>query len=153
MLNTVSVPDASANAVRGFCALCTAHCATIATVNEGKVTRLEADPDHPNGGVFCLKGKAAPELVYHPDRLNYPLKRTRPKGDADPGWQRVSWDEALDVTAANLRRLADQHGPESIVFSAVSPSTSAITDSIHWIQRLMHAFGTPNLCGSMELCG
>ena len=40
---------------------------------DGKVVRLEADDDHPNGGVFCLKGKAAPELVYHPDRLNYPL--------------------------------------------------------------------------------
>jgi Anaerobic dehydrogenases, typically selenocysteine-containing len=68
--------------VRGYCALCTAHCATIATVKAGKVTQLVGDPDHPNGGVFCVKGKAAPELVYHPDRLDYPLKRTRPKGDS-----------------------------------------------------------------------
>ncbi len=67
--------------------LCTAHCATIATVEDGRVTRLDSDHDHPNGGVMCIKGKAAPELVYNPDRLNYPLKRTRPKGDADPGWQ------------------------------------------------------------------
>ena len=64
--------------------LCTAHCATIATVTNGEVIRLEADFDHPNGGVICIKGKAAPELVYHPDRLNYPLKRTRPKNDPDP---------------------------------------------------------------------
>ena len=62
--------------VRGYCALCTAHCATIATVENGRVTRLDPDHDHPNGGVMCIKGKAAPELVYHPDRLNYPLKRT-----------------------------------------------------------------------------
>src|SRR5690348_1544801 len=66
----------STHTIRGFCALCTAHCATVATVLDGKVARLEADHDHPNGGVFCLKGKAAPELVYHPDRLNHPLKRT-----------------------------------------------------------------------------
>lgn len=81
--------------VRGYCAL-PAHCATIATVENGRVVRLDPDPDHPNGGVMCLKGKASPELVYHPDRLNFPLKRTRPKGDSDPGWQRVPWDEALD---------------------------------------------------------
>jgi anaerobic selenocysteine-containing dehydrogenase len=53
----------NSHTVRGYCALCTAHCATIATVTDGKVVRLEADSDHPNGGVFCIKGKAAPELV------------------------------------------------------------------------------------------
>ena len=42
------------------------------------------DHDHPNGGVICIKGKAAPELVYNQDRLDYPLRRTRPKGDPDP---------------------------------------------------------------------
>src|SRR5215510_15312751 len=100
--------------VRGYCALCTAHCATIATVTDGKVVRLEADTDHPNGGVFCIKGKAAPELVYHPDRLLYPLKRTRPKTDADPGWQRITWNEALDVTANRLRQLAAESGSHSV---------------------------------------
>ena len=70
----------NSHTVRGYCALCTAHCATIATVTDGKVVRLDADFDHPNGGVFCIKGKAAPELVYHPDRLNFPLKRTRSEG-------------------------------------------------------------------------
>jgi anaerobic selenocysteine-containing dehydrogenase len=122
-------------------------------VEDGRFVALEPDPSHPTGRALCAKGRAAPELVYHPDRLLYPLKRTRPKGDPDPGWQRISWDEALDLTATNLRRLAERHGPESVVFSCVSPSTSAIADSVHWIQRLMHAFGTPNLCGSMELCG
>lgn len=71
--------------------MCTANCATIATVEDGRVTRLDADPHHPNGGVICIKGKAAPDLVYHPDRLDYPMRRTQPKGDPDPGWQRISW--------------------------------------------------------------
>jgi anaerobic selenocysteine-containing dehydrogenase len=71
--------------VRGYCALCTAHCATVATVEDGRVTRLDPDYDHPNGGVMCIKGKAAPELVYSSARLDYPMKRTRPKGDPDPG--------------------------------------------------------------------
>src|SRR5205809_7420421 len=103
----------STHTVRGYCALCTAHCATVATVEDGRVTRLDPDHDHPNGGVMCIKGKAAPELVYNSDRLDYPLKRTRPKGDADPGWQRVSWDQALDDITRRILDIRDRHGAKS----------------------------------------
>ena len=139
--------------IPGYCGLCISRCGSIATVEDGRFVALEPDPTHPTGQALCAKGRAAPELVYHPDRLLYPMKRTRPKGDPDPGWQRIEWDEALDLTATNLQRLAEQHGPASVVFSSVSPSTAAIADSVHWIQRLMRAFGTPNLCAAMELCG
>lgn len=139
--------------IPGYCALCVSRCGSIAVVEDGRFVALEPDPSHPTGQALCAKGKAAPELVYHPDRLLHPLKRTRPKDDPDPGWQRISWGEALDLTGSRLRGLAEQHGPESVVFSMVSASTSAIGDSSHWIQRLMRAFGSPNLCGSMELCG
>jgi anaerobic selenocysteine-containing dehydrogenase len=139
--------------IPGYCALCISRCGSIAVVENGRFLSLEPDPSHPTGQALCAKGRAAPELVYHQDRLLYPLKRTRPKGDPDPGWQRISWDEALDLTATRLRQLAERHGPESVVFSMVSASTSAIADSQPWIQRLMRAFGSPNLCGSMELCG
>ena len=87
----------------------------------GRFVALEPDPSHPTGKALCAKGRRAPELVYHPDRLLYPLKRTRPKGDPDPGWQRISWDEALDLTAARLRGIAAEHGPQSVVFSVVFP--------------------------------
>ncbi len=136
-----------------YCALCISRCGATAVVQDGRFVRLEPDPSHPTGKALCAKGRAAPELVYHPDRLLYPMKRTRPKGDPDPGWQRIGWDEALDLTAANLRRIAHVHGPESVVFGAASPSTSASDDSLVWIQRLMNAYGSPNLCAAMELCG
>jgi anaerobic selenocysteine-containing dehydrogenase len=122
-------------------------------MEDGRFVALEPDPSHPTGQALCAKGRAAPELVYHPDRLHYPLRRTRPKGAADPGWQRISWDEALDLTATQLRRLAEAHGPESVVFTLASPSTSASVDSTMWVERLMRAFGSPNLSASMELCG
>ena len=94
-----------------YCALCVSRCGSIAVVENGRFVALEPDPSHPTGQALCAKGRAAPELVYHPDRLLYPLKRTRPKGDPDPGWQRISWDEALDLTAARLRRLAARARP------------------------------------------
>lgn len=139
--------------IPGYCALCISRCGSSALVENGRLVALEPDPSHPTGKALCAKGRAAPELVYHPDRLLYPMRRTRPKGDPDPGWQRITWDEALDLAAARLRALADEQGPESVVFSVVSPSTSASVDSVVWIDRLRHAFGSPNLCASMELCG
>ena len=67
--------------VHGFCGLCIARCGTVATVEDGRFTRLDPDPSHPTGQALCAKGRAAPELVYHPERLTHPLRRTRPKGD------------------------------------------------------------------------
>src|SRR5215468_9518775 len=112
-----------------YCAMCVSRCGSIAVVENGRFVALEPDPSHPTGKALCAKGRAAPELVYHSDRLLYPLKRTRPKGDRDPGWQRISWDEALDLTAARLSQLAKQYGPASVVFTMASPSTSASSDS------------------------
>jgi len=137
----------------GFCALCVSRCGAIATVEDGRFTRLEADPAHPTGQALCIKGKVAPELVYHADRLTHPMKRTNPKGDPDPGWQRISWDEALQMIAERLTRLAEQHGPETVVFTNASPSTSALCDSIDWLLRLRKVYGSPNQAYSMELCG
>src|SRR5215207_11481334 len=94
---------------RCYCALCISRCGAIARVENGRFVTLDPDPSHPTGQALCAKGRAAPELVYHADRLLHPLKRTRPKGDPDPGWERMSWDEALDLTATNLRRLAERH--------------------------------------------
>src|ERR1700688_336677 len=139
--------------MHGYCSLCIARCGTLATVTDGRFTRLDPDPTHPTGAAICAKGRAAPELVYHKDRLERPLRRTRPKGDVDPGWEEISWDAALDQTAAAMRRIAQQHGPEAIAFSQSSPSTTAIADSAVFVRRLMNAFGTPNLVSHLELCG
>ena len=96
--------------IPGWCALCVSRCGSIALVEHGRFSGLEPDPSHPTGQALCAKGRAAPELVYHADRLVHPLKRTRPKGDRDPGWQRIGWDEALATTAAKLNEVRAAHG-------------------------------------------
>src|ERR1700745_984214 len=115
--------------VKGYCSLCIARCGTVATVENGRFTRLDPDPAHPTGAALCAKGRAAPELVYHKDRLTRPLRRTRPKGDADPGWEEISWGAALDEIAAAMRRLADKFGPQGGAFSQASPSTNGIGEA------------------------
>jgi anaerobic selenocysteine-containing dehydrogenase len=146
-------PQGSTARIQGYCGLCIARCGCIAEVKDGKFVALHPDPKHPTGQALCAKGRAAPELVYHSERLTHPLKRTRPKGDPDPGWQRISWNDALELLAAAMRRIADRDGPQAFAFSTASPSTTAIADSATWIRRLMNAFGTPNASTNVELCG
>jgi len=143
----------SSQRVHTYCALCVARCGAVAVVENGRFTRLEPDPGHPTGQALCAKGRAAPELVYHPERLTRPLRRTRPKGDPNPGWEPIGWDAALDQTAAAMRRAAERDGPQAVAFTLSSPSTTAIGDSSGFIQRLANAFGTPNRAITLDVCG
>ena len=139
--------------MQGYCGLCIARCGYVAEIDSGRFVALHPDPTHPTGRALCAKGRAAPELVYHSERLTCPLRRTRPKGDPDPGWERINWNDALELTAVAMRRIAERDGPQAFAFSMASPSTTAIADSSPWIRRLMNAFGTPNASTSVELCG
>ena len=142
----------SALRVPGYCALCRSRCGCVSLVENGRLVAVEANPSHPTGSALCIKGRAAPELVYASDRLLHPLKRTRPKWDPNPGWQRIGWEEALATSAQKLSRIRDRYGAESVAFSVTSPSATAISDSILWIERLIHAFGSPNWVYATELC-
>jgi hypothetical protein len=115
------------------------RCGAKAKIADGLFVALQPDPSHPTGQALCVKGKAAPEHVYHAERLLYPLRRTNPKGSSDPGWQRIAWDEALDIVATRLLGLASHYGPEALAFSSASPSTSAMSDSLDWVMRLRRA--------------
>jgi anaerobic selenocysteine-containing dehydrogenase len=139
--------------VSTFCPLCVSRCGARAEVRDGAFLALRPDPSHPTGQAICVKGKAAPEIVYHRSRLVHPLRRTRPKDAPEPRWERITWDEALGTVAARLKTAAAADGPESVAFSSSSPSTSAISDAVDWVQRLIRAFGSPNYCNYMELCG
>lgn len=138
--------------IPGYCPQCISRCGCISVVEDGVLVRVEPDPAHPTGNSLCIKAKAAPELVNSAERVLYPMKRTRPKGDPDPGWQRISWDEALDYTANNMRATAQLHGPEAVAFSVTTPSGTAIADSVGWIFRLINAFGSPNAVWTSHVC-
>jgi anaerobic selenocysteine-containing dehydrogenase len=65
--------------IAGFCALCRSRCGCVSVVEDGRLVAVEPDPSHPTGQHLCVKGRAAPELVYAPDRLLHPMRRTRPR--------------------------------------------------------------------------
>ena len=138
--------------IPGWCALCRSRCGCISVVREGRLVAVERNPDHPTGRALCAKGQSAPDLVYSPDRILHPLRRTRPKGDPDPGWVRIGWDEALDFAAEKLRGIVEADGPEGVAFAITTPSGTSISDSLPWVERLLHAFGTPNNVYGTEIC-
>jgi anaerobic selenocysteine-containing dehydrogenase len=138
--------------IPAFCTQCRSRCGCTAVVEAGRLLGIEPLPDHPTGAKLCPKGRAAPELVYHADRLNQPLRRTRPKGAVDPGWQPIDWDEALTEIAGRMSAIRDQHGAEQVAFSVTTPSGTHIADAIAWIQRFINAYGSPNTIYGTEIC-
>ena len=141
----------ASEAVHTFCSMCVAQCGVVAIVEDGRLTRIKPDSEHPNGGI-CIKGSAAPELVYSPDRLRQPMKRTRAKGDPDPGWVEISWEEALDTVASRLAQIKAQSGPEAVVFACATPAGGGTADFAPWLTRLGNAFGTPNRMSAIHIC-
>ena len=137
--------------IPAFCTQCRSRCGCDAVVEDGRLLRIEPLPGHPSGEKLCPKGRAAPELVYHPDRLMVPLRRTSAKG-ATPEWRPIGWDEALDEIAGHMARIRDAHGAEQVAFSVTTPSGTHISDGIAWIERFIRAFGSPNTIYSTEIC-
>lgn len=131
-----------------YCPQCISRCGCLATVDDGVLSRIDPDPLHPTGRAICIKARTAPELVSHPARLRVPLRRTQPKGAPDPGWQAISWDEALALAGQRLQAA----GPAATAFAVATPSATSIADSFAWIHRLAHAWASPNLVFATENC-
>jgi anaerobic selenocysteine-containing dehydrogenase/ferredoxin-NADP reductase len=138
--------------VVGFCTFCRSRCGSINVIENGRLIEVKPNPAHPTGKALCPKGRAAPEIVHSAERLLYPLRRTQPKTSPVPGWERVSWEEALDDIAARMQAIAAQGRPEAVAFSLTSASASSISDARPWIERFIWSFGSPNICSSAELC-
>lgn len=100
------------------CHRCQSECGLRVHVVDGVAVKIEGVADSSVGskGGVCPRGLAGLQVLYDPNRLNYPLKRTNPKKGlgVDPKWERISWDEAMDVICAKMKEALDDT-PNSIV--------------------------------------
>ncbi len=125
--------------VKTTCALCPSGCGLDVRVVNGKAVKVEGNPLHPlNQGVCCLKGQAAPEILYSPERIQHPRLQTGERGGGD--WQEISWDEALKLVTDKLAELraAGQAHTVAFLYGETRGQMRAL------INRFMTAYGSPN---------
>lgn len=109
------------------------------TDKDGKLVKCEGDPENPyNKGRLCVRCLDVPEVTNHPDRLMYPMKRD-PKDRGKNKWERISWDEAIDLVADTFLDIKEKYGAESVVFGQGTGR-----DIAAYITRLCWSFGSPN---------
>lgn len=121
------------------CMLCFQVCGINAYVKDGKLIKVEGMEEHPfSRGVICPRGRHLPEYLEAPDRLKYPLRRNQ-----EGGYDRVSWDEALDEIAFKLQQIKADYGAKAVALSVGSKGAEDFQVSA-FAQRWRGAFGTPN---------
>ena len=125
-----------------FCQRCHMRCRLYCQVADGKVVHIT------NGmGIDCPKGINLHELLYHPDRLRYPLKRFGQRGEGK--WQRISWDEALDTMAERFSEIKARYGADAI--ATIRGSSHKQMARLSTI-LFSHVIGTPNVLDVNEEC-
>src|SRR3954451_20300282 len=122
-----------------FCRICEAHCGMVATVEDGRVTQLRPDAEHPlSSGYACPKGIAMTDVQNDPDRVLHPLRKT-PDGD----FERVTWDEALADIGDRLRAVKREHGSKSIGWYMGNPGAFSYSHTL-WVKGFLDALGSPH---------
>jgi anaerobic selenocysteine-containing dehydrogenase len=132
--------------IRTVCRSCHGACGVVAHVKDGKVIKVEGDPNSPiSHGTMCSKGLAITQLAYHPDRILHPMKKVGEKLSGQ--WEQITWDEALDTIAAKFQAVIDKYGPEYIV---VGQGTGRDYES--HLYRFANQLGTPNVLTAGHFC-
>lgn len=102
-------------AIRTCCHGCIQCCPCIGYLEDGVIVKLEGDPEAPvSKGAMCLKGMAQQHTAYSPLRILYPMKRVGERGAANASWERISWDEAIDLAADQFITSVEKYGPYGV---------------------------------------
>jgi assimilatory nitrate reductase catalytic subunit len=137
-----TAPDRTVNT---HCCFCGQQCGVTLLVKDARVVGVEPWEEFPfNQGKLCPKGVKRYLQNNHPDRLLHPLVRT------GKGFDRIPWDEALDVVAERIRRLQAQHGPDSV---AVLSGASLTNEKAYLMGKFARlAVGTRHIDYNGRLC-
>jgi thiosulfate reductase/polysulfide reductase chain A len=132
-------------AIPTMCEMCVWRCGVLAKVEDGRVVKLDGNPEHPHSrGNLCPRGQSGLMNTYDPDRVLTPLIRAGKRGEGL--FRKASWEEALDLVASNMQKIKEKYGAEAMVFSS--------THNLSQVQfeNLLYAFGSPNYGTQRSLC-
>jgi thiosulfate reductase/polysulfide reductase chain A len=131
--------------IPSMCEMCVWRCGLLAKVENGRVVKLEGNPEHPHSrGNLCPRGQSGLMNTYDPDRVLTPLIRVGKRGEGL--FRKASWEEALDLTASKMLEIKQKYGPEAMIFSS--------THNLSQVQfeNLLYAYGSPNYGTQRSLC-
>ena len=127
---------------------CPDACGVLITVDDGRATRIQGDPAHPvTRGFLCAKVAKYLDRVYSPERLLYPMRRVKPKGQGNgdaSDFARISWDEALQEIVGRLKKTSDEFGPEAILPYSYG-GTLGILNNTGMAHRFFYRLGASQL--------
>ena len=127
------------------CDMCLNKCGLVARVEDGVVTKLDPNPKFlKSRGMLCARGNAGIAQLYDPDRLKYPLLRKGKRGEGK--WQRVSWEQALDYAAEQMKKIGDKYSRCGMLFS---PGSDMQSTFVHWFAEV---FGSYNVTTHESAC-
>ena len=140
--------DGEVKRIRTACRGCgKMECGVWVTVKDGVATHIEGDESaYQSNGSCCTKAQSSIQAAYHPDRLHYPLKRTNPKGE-DPGWVRISWEEAIATCHEKFSEVKERYGGEGIMTMTGTSRFWAMGAG-----RLGQLYGSVNGHGAAQIC-
>src|SRR5512140_2867104 len=131
--------------IPSMCEMCVWRCGLIAKVKNGRVVKLDGNPEHPHSkGHLCVRGQSGLMNTYDPDRVLTPLIRVGERGEGK--FRKASWSEALDLVASKMQDIKAKYGPEAMVFS----STHNLSQPL--FENLLYAYGSPNYGTQRSLC-
>lgn len=129
---------------------CPDACSLEVQVEDGRVVKVDGTHLNPiTQGYICAKVRRLPEHLYGPDRLLYPARRIGRKGGplgplGDGAFERISWDEALDLVAERMRQARERWGGESVLPLSYGGSNGLLTQDTT-DARLFYRFGASRL--------
>ena len=137
---------------------CPDACGVLITIQDGRATKIQGDPEHPvTRGFLCAKVAKYLDRVYSPNRVLYPMRRKpgAPKGPwgagvaardhfANEAFDRISWDEALDEIAQRFRSIVAESGPEAILPYSYGGTLGALNGA-SMDRRFFHRLGASQL--------
>jgi anaerobic selenocysteine-containing dehydrogenase len=136
---------AERKAIPTGCHVCNIQDGALAFVENGRVVKLEGNPEHVSTrGRLCAKGNAGMWYSYDPDRIMYPLKRVGKRGEGK--WKRISWDEALAEVAAKLDETLKRGDPNEIMLKWGRNRTGGA------LERFMHTLGSATIMNHTSIC-
>ncbi|MDP2645749.1 MAG: molybdopterin-dependent oxidoreductase [Desulfobacterales bacterium] len=135
---------------KAVCYFCKGYCPVVVHSENGRLISVEEDTTDPGvNAIFprargCVRRLSAREVMYHPDRVNYPLKRSGERGESK--WRPISWEQAFDEIAAKLQKIKDQYGPEALA------GVKGTFRNKNFQTRFFMLFGSPNSTTAGKIC-